>query len=206
MKKEQIQALEDLVASLGVSQAELKNWVDAREGKNELIQTGLKNCVNTHECKNGFIPTELLLVYRKGTEFTVENGLNLKRKEELWGIQLLCGVMVALMCGAGNNVLETTWEKVKKFAEKMRLNGKAGFLPSKDVLKNHWDGSEEAKFAATVEVLKENEIEADGYRGRIWCFEEYGLGYPYFFGLNSGCSVWTNKLTTGKNGRVAVAF
>ena len=104
MKKEQIQALEDLVASLGVSQSELKNWVNAREGKNELILTGVKNCVNTLECKNGFIPTELPLVYLKGNELSVENGLNLSRKDELWGIQLLSGVMVALTCGSGNNV------------------------------------------------------------------------------------------------------
>ena len=206
MKKEQIQALEDLVASFGVSQSELENWVSTREGKNELIQTGLKNCVNTLECKNGFIPTDLPLVYRKGNEFTVENGLNLSRKDELWGIQLLSGVMVALMCGSENNVSETIWGAVKDFAEKMTFNGKTGFLPSKDVLQKHWGNKERVKFAATVEILKENEIEADGYRGRIWCSEEYGLGYPYFFGLNSGSSVWTNKLTTGKNGRVAVAF
>ena len=207
MKKEQIQALEDLVASLGVSQSELKNWVNAREGKNELILTGVKNCVNTLECKNGFIPTELPLVYLKGNELSVENGLNLSRKNELWGIQLLCGVMIALKCGAGMNVSETTWGEVKKFAEKMRLNGKAGFLPSKDVLKNHWGGSEEAKFAATVEVLKENEIEADGYLlGCIWCSEECRPYDARCFYLKSGSSGWNYKFQTASNDRVAVAF
>lgn len=183
---DKFEKLEALISELKISDSELKDWYE-----NRAQEIG------------DFIPTELPLVYRKGTEFTVENGLNLKRKEELWGIQLLSGVMVALMCGSGNNVL---FKKVEKFATQMTFNGKLGSLPSKDVLQKHWGNKERVKFAATVEVLKENEIEADGYRGRIWCFEEYGLGYPYFFGLSSGCSVWTNKLTTGKNGRVAVAF
>ena len=206
MKKEQIQALEDFVASLGVSQAELKNWVNAREGKNELILTGVKNCVNTHECKKGFIPTELPLVYRKGTEFTVENGLNLSRKDELWGIQLLSGVMIALTCGSGNNVSETTWGKVKKFAEKMSLNGKAGFLPSKGVLKKHWGTEEQTRFTATVKVLKENEIEADGYLGSIWCSEEYYPGDAYCFTLDGGYIDWGIGCLILTHDRIALAF
>ena len=142
-----------------------------------IIYKELMNCVNNRsKSPAGLIPTALPLVYRRGNELTVENGLNLSRKSELWGIQLLSGVMVALTCGSGNNVSDTTWGKVKKFAEKMRLNGKPGFLPSKGVLKEHWGGMEEAKFIATVEILKENEIAADGYWGCIWCSEEYG---PY---------------------------
>ena len=137
---------------------------------------------------------------------TVENGLNLSRKSELWGIQLLSGVMVALTCGSGNNVSETTWDKVKKFAEKMTFNGKPGILPSKDVLKKHWGNKEEAKFAATVEVLEENEIGADGYRGCIWCSEEYNPSSACYFNLNYGGNVWYGKLTTGSNDRVALAF
>ena len=76
------------------------------------------------------IPTELPLVYRRGNVLTVENGLNLSRKHELWGIQLLSGVMVALACRSGNNVSDTIWNEVKKFAEKMRLNGRTRFCRS----------------------------------------------------------------------------
>ena len=146
--------LEKVLSELNISDKELMNWVN-----------------NRSKSPAGLIPTALPLVYRRGNELTVENGLNLSRKSELWGIQLLSGVMVALTCGSGNNVSETTWGKVKKFAEKMRLNGKPGFLPSKGVLKEHWGGMEEAKFIATVEILKENEIAADGYWGCIWCSE-----------------------------------
>ena len=189
MKTNKINALEAVIAALEISENELTNWFNNR-GKD----------------KTGLIPTELPLVYRRGNELTVENGLNLSRKSELWGIQLLSGVMVALTCGSGNNVSDTTWGKVKKFAEKMRLNGKPGFLPSKDVLNKHWGGMEEAKFIATVEILKENEIAADGYWGCIWCSEEYSPGSAYFFNRGYGGNDWHDKDGTNGDDRVALAF
>ena len=189
MKTNKINALEAVIAALEISENELTNWFNNR-GKD----------------KTGLIPTELPLVYRRGNELTVENGLNLSRKSELWGIQLLSGVMVALTCGPGNNVSDTTWGEVKKFAEKMRLNGKPGFLPSKGVLKEHWGGMEEAKFIATVESLKENEIAADGYWGCIWCSGEYGPSIAYYFSLRYGTNGWGNKSNTNHIDRVALAF
>lgn len=125
METKKIEALEAVIADLEISESELTNWFNNR-GKD----------------KAGLIPTELPLVYRRENEFEVLDGLDLSRKDELWGIQLTSGVMVALKCGAGNNVSKTTWDEVKKFVEKMCLNGKSGFLPSKDVLKEHW-GAEE---------------------------------------------------------------
>ena len=181
--------LEKVLSELNISDKELMNWVN-----------------NRSKSPAGLIPTALPLVYRHGNELTVENGLNLSRKSELWGIQLLSGVMVALTCGSGNNVSDTTWGKVKKFAEKMRLNGKPGFLPSKGVLKEHWGGMEEAKFIATVEILKENEIAADGYWGCIWCSEGYSPSNAYYFGLKDGGSDWIIKGSTYGNDRVALAF
>jgi len=181
--------LEKVLSELNISDKELINWVN-----------------NRSKSPAGLIPTALPLVYRRGNELTVENGLNLSRKHELWGIQLLSGVMVALTCGSGNNVSDTTWGKVKKFAEKMRLNGKPGFLPSKGVLKEHWGGMEEAKFIATVEILKENEIAADGYWGCIWCSEVYSPDGAYCFLLRIGSNDWNIKYSTGSNDRVALAF
>ena len=189
MKTNKINALEAVIAALEISENELTNWFNNR-GKD----------------KTGLIPTELPLVYRRGNELTVENGLNLSRKSELWGIQLLSGVMVALTCGPGNNVSDTTWGEVKKFAEKMRLNGKPGFLPSKDVLKEHWGTEEQTRFTATVKVLKENEIAADGYWGCIWCSEEYSPNVAYCFYLEIGNYDWFSKSGTNYRDRVALAF
>ena len=189
MKTNKINALEAVIAALEISENELTNWFNNR-GKD----------------KTGLIPTELPLVYRRGNVLTVENGLNLSRKHELWGIQLLSGVMVALACRSGNNVSDTIWNEVKKFAEKMRLNGKSGFLPSKDVLKEHWGTEEQTRFTATVKVLKENEIAADGYWGCIWCSEEYGPNYACSFGLSYGINGWNTKDATDDHARVALAF
>ena len=186
---EKFEKLEKVLSELNISDKELISWVN-----------------NRSKSPAGLIPTELPLVYRRGNVLTVENGLNLNRKHELWGIQLLSGVMVALTCGSGNNVSDTTWGKVKKFAEKMRLNGKPGFLPSKGVLKEHWGGMEEAKFIATVEILKENEIAADGYWGCIWCAEGYAPTNAYYFSLKYGKYDWDGKHGTNLNDRVALAF
>ena len=189
MKTNKINALEAVIAALEISENELTNWFNNR-GKD----------------KTGLIPTELPLVYRRGNVLTVENGLNLSRKHELWGIQLLSGVMVALACRSGNNVSDTIWNEVKKFAEKMRLNGKSGFLPSKDVLKEHWGTEEQTRFTATVKVLKENEIAADGYWGCIWCSEDYTPYGAYCFGLRDGDNGWGSKGITSNDDRVALAF
>lgn len=189
MKTNKINALEAVIAALEISESELTNWFN-----------------NRSKGPAGLIPTELPLVYRRGNELTVENGLNLSRKSELWGIQLLSGVMVALACRSGNNVSDTIWNEVKKFAEKMRLNGKSGFLPSKDVLKEHWGTEEQTRFTATVKVLKENEIAADGYWGCICCSEECSPNHAFYFILRHGTSVWYGKYGTNGNDRVALAF
>ena len=186
---EKFEKLEKLISELNISDKELISWVN-----------------NRSKDPAGLIPTELPLVYRRGNVLTVENGLNLSRKSELWGIQLLSGVMVALACRSGNNVSDTIWNEVKKFAEKMRLNGKSGFLPSKDVLKEHWGTEEQTRFTATVKVLKENEIAADGYWGCIWCSEVYIPASAYYFYLKDGNYDWYIKYGTGDYDRVALAF
>ena len=95
---------------------------------------------------------------------------------------------------------------VRIYNEKMRLNGKPGFLPSKGVLKEHWGGMEEAKFIATVEILKENEIAADGYWGCIWCSEACSPDDACCFYLTYGLNVWYGKDYTNDYDRVALAF
>ena len=181
--------LEKVLSELNISDKELMNWVN-----------------NRSKSPAGLIPTALPLVYRRGNELTVENGLNLSRKHELWGIQLLSGVMVALTCGSGNNVSKTTWDEVKKFSEKMTFNGKPGVLPSQDVLNKHWNNEEIEKYATTIAVLKENGIDADGYQGCIWCSEVYYRAGAFCFNLENGYRGWGHKDDTNIDDRVALAF
>lgn len=65
-------ALEAFMSTQGISQSELIDWANG--------------------CGKEIIPTELPVVYRQGTELIVENGLDLSRRSEVWGIQLLSGV------------------------------------------------------------------------------------------------------------------
>lgn len=186
---EKLKKLEKVLSELNISDKELISWVN--------------NCSKN---ATSLILTELPLVYRQGNELTIEDGLNLRHKHELWGIQLLSGVMVALKCCSVNNVLESTWEKVTKFAEQMHFNGKRGFLPFKNALKGYWGTEEQTKLVATVEVLKENEIETDSYWGYIWCSEQYSPSYAYHFNLNGGYYTWGSKDYTSYNTRIALAF
>ena len=201
MKAEQIRVLEAVISAMKISNSDLEDWFKARK-------------------RGNFIPTDLPLVYCKGNEFFVENGLNLKRKKELWGIQLLSGVMVALKYGwqtmsslefaAQNSIFSTAYKDVKKFAEIMRFNGRQGFIPFRSVLDKHWGKEEKEKFEATVEILRENGIDADDYNGAVWCVDDIqntvSAGIAHCFILKSGCLGCYYETTISGEDRVAVAF
>ena len=201
MKAEQIRVLEAVVSAMKISNSDLEDWFKARK-------------------RGNFIPTDLPLVYCKGNEFFVENGLDLKRKKELWGIQLLSGVMVALKYGsqamsslkfaAQNRIFSTACKDVVKFAEMIRFNEKQGFIPLLSVLDKHWGQEEKEKFVATVEILRENGIDADGWGGGIWCIDDIqntvSAGIAHCFILKSGCEGSYYEATISGEDRVAVAF
>ena len=158
--------LEKLISELNISESELAKWFNNR-GKD----------------KTGLIPTELPLVYRRGNELTVENGLNLSRKSELWGIQLLSGVMISLR-------YEHVYQKKSDIIwtiSKMRFRNRRVYLPSKNVLEKYWGTEEKAKFDATANVLRENGYwHASSYSGMILCSEEPDSYTAYYFDLASG--------------------
>ena len=181
--------LEKVLSELNISDKELINWVN-----------------NRSKSPAGLIPTALPLVYRRGNVLTVENGLNLNRKHELRGIQLLSGVMVALQRAPGNNISSATRKNVKRFAETMTFNGKPGFLPSQDVLNKHRGNAEREKYAATITYISTDGLDDAGYRGCIWCSEVSSPLTACCFSLNSGGSGWDGKNGTGIYDRVALAF
>lgn len=166
---------------------------------------------NQDKKPTGIIQTELPLVYRCGNVLTIENGFDLNRRNELWGIQLLSGTMVSLRYGPQTDVTSTTWEKIKNFAQTVIFNGKIGKLPSKSVLIKHWGNVERMAFDATVNILKNNDVVADDYRGCIWCMEDtYSQETPpneaYAFILYNGSHGWRIKDETFINDRIAVTF
>ena len=100
---EKFEKLDALIAELEISDCELRKWYNKRSEKDNII------------------PTVLPLVYRQRYKLIVKNGLDLRCKDNLWGIQLSSGIMIALRCGAEDDVITTTWDYVRIFAQKMKI-------------------------------------------------------------------------------------
>lgn len=111
--------------------------------------------------KKEFILTRLPLVYKHNCQLLVGEGVDLKRKDELWGIQLSSGVMVALKC---DDDFISCKEAIEQ-AEALMFNGKRGNLPVRLSI----EARDKKSFNSTVKVLKEYGIDADPYLGMVWC-------------------------------------
>lgn len=185
---EKFEKLDALIAELEISDCELRKWYNKRSEKDNII------------------PTVLPLVYRQRYKLIVKNGLDLRCKDNLWGIQLSSGIMIALRCGAEDDVITTTWDYVRIFAQKIKFNHESGSLPALDMLKKCWDDEEKNKFKAVFDVLSENDIDADGCWGSVWCSEQYNLDCAYFFGLGGNEIGWDKKERAFIDDRVALVF
>ena len=189
MKTREIIALEGVVADFGISQSELINWV-----------------LNREQNVSNLIRTPLPLVYCKENEFTVEYGLDLNRKDELWGIQLLSGIMVSLKKGPGKDVSAVTLNNVKAFVKTKYFNGKQGYLPPKQLFDN-WNDNDRETFEATVNVVKYHGIEVDNELGWVLCSEELSDYITSAFVSEWGHINWIdNEADLKKKGRVGLFF
>lgn len=160
MKTTKFELLEAVVAAEEITQQELMEWINNRN--------------------SSVIPTELPIAYRKGSELTIENGLDLRRKSEVWGLQLRSGLVVAL----------TVSEKqmydgeLEMLAYHLRFNGMPGRVPSLAALYDRMNDpnkrEEKQAFNATVKILNQNGIKADNYGGDVWCNRALG-NYCYSF-------------------------
>lgn len=141
-------ALEAFMSAQGITKSELMDWINGR-GKE-------------------IIPTELPIVYRQRNELIVEKGLDLNRKSEVWGIQLLSGVTVALCCESA-----THYQHAAMLAYNLHFKGMPGSLPCLAALVDRMRDPNKTweinAFNATVKILSQNGIEADNYGGNTWC-------------------------------------
>lgn len=141
----------------------------------------------------------LPLVYKKGNEFFVENGLNLSRRDELWGIQLWSNVFLSLTCEARG------WQNAKEFAEQMRFEGKSGHLPEIFSLRRGYGPVEKMQLKELKELLAEYDIALD-VEGYVYCAAvEEDVNAPSL-GLHNGGMGTFSKESVSSNDRVAVAF
>lgn len=154
---DKLEKLDAFVSELGLSQQELENWVISR------IKL-------SHE---PLIPTALPIVYKRLQEFYVLSGLDMTRKEDVWGWLLPSNIIMKKAKGADSEQDMMTWHGVKDYAESHILNGKIGHLPYSDQLLKTWLPEIVVKARSTAATLKENGITAeDESMNACWCAEE----------------------------------
>ena len=90
--------------------------------------------------ETNLIETTLPLVYCKKNEFYVLNGLNLERKNELWGIDLSPNCLLSLtkMLNSNDSPIKNKAD-VQKYVKSMIFKGKYGSLPSAELLGKIWN-------------------------------------------------------------------
>ncbi len=192
---EKFAMLNAVVIAAEMNEKEIREWFEARQTTSKPKSTG-------------GIKSIFPIVYKKGNDFEILPELDLARKDEVWGYEIVPGIVLAKKCGADNNVKSTTWGNVKGFAERCRLNGKQGKLPSKNVLKQNWSQELRENIQKMDDFLCDNGIDAEEeYVGCLWCSKVVydGDNVEYFL-LDNGYDYWHIKDFDNRNDRVAVAF
>ena len=151
------------------------------------------------------------IAYKKGDTFEILPYLDLSRKDYVWGYEILPGIVMAKKCGIVCDIKDTTWDTSKAYAEKCRLDGKTGKLPSLKVLKQEWSTLLLDKIQKMDMYLCNQGIDAEPYsteksRGMVWCFELYKHHLAHSFYLDTGNVTWFSRFKADKIDRLVVAF
>jgi hypothetical protein len=148
----------------------------------------------------------LPFVYKKDNEFEISPDFDPNRK--LWGFRLKSGILLKATCGSGDDVGSINWNNCKAFAESMTLNGKQGRLPSKYLFEEYWGDEEMKAVEATSKFLAEIGVDSDGYRGLIWCNEEFQGHSARCFSLSDGANKcdYFRKILVNWEDRLGVFF
>lgn len=143
------------------------------------------------------ISTPLQLAYLKGNKMSFLNGLDLNRREELWGIRLTNGVCLSLYDYQKN------WYQSMKEAGRLRHGLCFGYLPTKGYLRRTMSTSEGLRYDLTQQILRDNGIYALNYQADIFCRNELGVTDAYFYNPRFMTVDWDYK---SRNARLAVIF
>ena len=151
--------------------------------------------------KTNCIKSIFPIVYQRGYRFEILPELDLTRKDDVWGYEVMPGIILAKKCGYA------TWYDAKSFAEDCVLNGKWGKLPSKKALEQGWSEELEENVRKMDAFLCEKGINAErDFEGILWCSEVDGLYAAYFFHLGGGYNLAGDRRCLTGVERIAVAF
>ncbi len=151
--------------------------------------------------KTASIKSLFPIVYQRGYLFEILPELDLTRKDEVWGYEIMPGIILAKKCGYA------AWDNVRLFAEDCVMNGKWGKLPSKEVLEQGWNEELEENIRKMDKFLCEKGIDAErDFEGILWCSEVDGRYDAYFFHLSGRYDLAGDKRCITGVERIAVAF
>ena len=166
--------------------------------------------------KKNSIKSVFPVVYRRGNEFEILPELILERKNEVWGYEIMPGIVIAKKCGSDTNVESVDWYNSKTFAETSVLRGKRGALPSRtivsklrarDFLVLRSQIQEMDKFLCNNGIDAETRSEKNPrYAGVIWCSEENDYRTAYYFSLATCRGNYGLKVVSSATSRLMVVF
>jgi len=148
------------------------------------------------------------IVYQIGeNEFEILPDFISKRAKQVWGYEVVPGVILAKKCGAVQGLSNTEWDNVKHFTEKATINGNKGRLPSKSELEELRSDSLKRRIREMDQFLINQGVEAEKkYYGAVWCSEEFTVDKSYYIDLEDGHISSYYKDVANPGDRVAVAF
>ena len=163
------------------------------------------NAQSSQNTGGSIIQTPLPIVYlKKGSNtFEVLPGIDLNRKDEIWGYQLKCGIFLVKSLPINT---KNCYHSAKSFAESMTFKGKKGELPTKLFLDENWSLAEKKAIEDTASILKRNKISSDSSAGIFWCAEGCEPGKAFRFSLTNGRTLCTARTWSAGGNLFAVFF
>ena len=195
---EKFEKLNTLVVSLKMNEEEIEKWFQSRRNSS----SGDSKSTSRSEGVKSIFP----IVYKKGDMFEILPELDLARKEEVWGYEIMPGIIMAKRCGSNGSIAFNKWNSTKFFAENCMLNGKQGKMPSRELVFANWNKEIAEKIIAMDRFLCDNGILAEKtYIGSVWCYD-HDDERGFMFSLDNGIGHWVRYTSIDEDIRIAVEF
>ena len=186
------------------------NLLDAVITATEMSEKEVEVYFNT---RKGIVQSIFPIAYKQGNNFEILPHLVCERKEEIWGFEIIPGVILAKHCDTINSVKPDEWNISESFAKSCTMDGKQGKLPSKEVLKKNWSVELVTKIRKMDEFLCDYGVNAEKrssekpwFTGVLWCSGVSDVNNPYYFVMENGCEHCGAKPSYQIGNRLVVSF
>lgn len=174
-KNEKFAVLDSVIAATEMTEKEIVSWFQSRQTSHVATEG--------RSTSDGII---FPIAYKSGLEFEVLPEFIPERKDEIWGYEIMPGIIFAKRCGDNGDVEDTSKSAASTFAANSLLNGERGTLPSEKDLKDGWSEELKKKIQEMGKFLCENGVDAETKcEGAIWCKEDVDFLYGRYFVISN---------------------